>query len=72
MAGYRETSWLSIMMAADPEFQAKRRKVVEYEFSAPGGRVASGGDGTEEEQQLNHGKRIFIGDYTRRGPYREE
>lgn len=71
MGQYRETSWLSIILAADPEFQSHGRRIVEYSFSGPGGKLP-GGEGSEEEQQLNHGNRIFVGDYKRRGPYRPE
>lgn len=62
MTATREISWLSIILAADPDFQRNSRFVTEYEFNVPG--AASGNELTHEE-----GMRVFKGDYTKRGPY---
>ena len=58
----RETSWHSLCVQADPDFVRKSRIVVEYEFSTPGKTIG-------DERTHDGGRRIFRGDYQRRGPY---
>lgn len=60
----KQTTWRDLVIQADPDHVRNSRIVTEYEFTAPGGR---GKDGTHEE-----GRRVFRGDYKRRGPYRPE
>lgn len=58
-------SWLDIIRRADPEFNRTKRYVVEYEFSAPGGRMG-------DERTHEGGSRVFRGNYDERGPYAPE
>lgn len=58
----RGTTWITLVMQADPEHAREKRNVVEYEFSAKGG-------GSEKTHR--DGQRVFRGDYGRRGPYAE-
>lgn len=62
MSGYvRAIPWLAQVLQADPEHARDSRTVVEYEFT-------SRGPGNNEKTH-KEGKRIFEGDYQRRGPY---
>ena len=58
----RETTWRNLCVQADPEFNRTSRLVIEYEFSAPGGKIGN-------ERTHEAGRRIFLGDYQTRGPY---
>lgn len=57
----RTISWRELCLKADPDFARTARTVVEYEFSTP----RYGGD----ERYHRNGRRIFEGDYQRRGAY---
>lgn len=57
----RQTSWRELCLKADPDFARNSRVVVEYEMSA--GRTAG------DERVHRGGRRIFEGDYARRGAY---
>jgi len=59
----RETTWRSLCVQADPDFNRMSRLVVAYEFSSPG-KSASGNERTHEG-----GRRIFLEDYQNSGPY---
>lgn len=61
----RTTDWRSMVIQANPDHTRESRIVREYEFTAPGSRDVD--DKTHQD-----GKRIFIGDYTKRGPYRDD
>jgi hypothetical protein len=56
----RRTSWLTQVLQADPEHARLKRDTIEYEFSAPGG---------GRTQTHEHGKRVFRGNYDKRGVY---
>ena len=62
----REITWHALCVQADPEFVRSARVVPEYEFSSPG-RSSSGNEMTHQM-----GRRVFMGDYQARGPYRAE
>ena len=58
----RSTTWLNLVVQADPDHTRDARYVTEYEFSSPG--RYSGKDMVHEG-----GRRVFRGDYKTRGPY---
>lgn len=58
----RHISWRDLCLKADPDFARTARTVVEYEFSTP----RTLGD----ERLYRNGRRIFEGDYQKRGAYR--
>lgn len=60
------TTWLALVLQADPDHMRKSLDPVEYEFSAPGG--ARLGFDYQQELYVN-GLRIFRGFYQSRGPY---
>ena len=57
----RQTSWRELCLKADPDFARTSRVVVEYEMSM--GRTIG------DERVHRNGRRIFEGDYARRGAY---
>lgn len=57
----RHTDWRSLVMQVDPDHARSSNTVVEYEFTSK----SRGGDERTHDGQ----KRIFTGDYRRRGPY---
>lgn len=57
----RQTSWRELCLKADPDFARSARVVTEYEFSM--GRTMG------DERVHRNGRRIFEGDYARRGAY---
>lgn len=61
----REISWREFVLREDPEWEKKSRRVVEYEFSAPGKAIG-------DERTHEGGKRVFWGNYRDRGPYATE
>ena len=63
----RSTTWRSLCVQADPDFNRMSRWTVSYEFSSPG-KSMSGAD----ERTHEFGKRIFLEDYANSGPYSAE
>lgn len=60
------TTWLALVLQADPNHVRKSQDPVEYEFNAPGGPRP----GFDYQQDLyKDGQRIFRGFYQSRGPY---
>mgnify|MGYP003451364288 CR=1 FL=1 len=60
----RQIAWRDLCLKADPDFARTARTVVEYEFST----TRTLGD----ERLYRNGRRIFEGDYQRRGAYRPQ
>ncbi len=58
----RQIAWRDLCLKADPDFARTARTVVEYEFSTP--RYVG------DERYHRNGRRVFEGDYQRRGAYR--
>lgn len=61
----RTTDWRSIVVQANPNHTEQSRNVIEYEFTTPG-------SGNLDEKTYEGGRRIFKGDYQRRGPYADD
>jgi len=64
----RETTWRDLCVQADPELfkPGEQRFVEEYSFTTPQGEPKNATAKTYAD-----GRRIFKGDYQRRGPYAE-
>jgi hypothetical protein len=69
----RETTWLAMVVEAEPDFYRISRIVPEYEFQSP---AVHGYRGEVEPLEggfttYENGKRVFYGDYKTRGPYKK-
>ena len=63
----RSTTWHSLCVQADPDFNRMSRWTTAYEFSSPGISM-TGIEGKTHE----FGMRIFLEDYAHTGPYAPE